>query len=69
MRRFDAGQPYGVKDFKRIRLEGRYYVAKTAYIRKLEARAGGAPVHFICYEFRGRDLVRLEEIPEAELLR
>ena len=41
MRRFDAGQPYGVKDFKRIR----------------------------CYEFRGRDLVRLEEIPEAELLR
>ena len=31
--------PYGVKDFKRIRLEGRYYVDKTAYIRKLEARA------------------------------
>ena len=31
--------PYGVKDFRRIRLEGRYYVDKTAYIRKLEARA------------------------------
>ncbi len=59
--------PYGVKDFKRIRLEGRYYVDKTAYIRKLEARAGGTPVHFICYEFRGRDLVRLEEIPEKAL--
>ena len=66
MRRFDAGQPYGVKDFKRIRLEGRYYVDKTAYIRKLEL-AGGTPVHFICYEFRGRDLVRLEEIPEKVL--
>ena len=74
--------PYGVKDFKRIRLEGRYYVDKTAYIRKLEARAqlrayaadpalptlaGGTPVHFICYELRGRDLVRLEEIPEKAL--
>ena len=31
--------PYGVKDFKRIRLEGFYYVDKTAYIRRLEARA------------------------------
>jgi len=31
--------PYGVKDFKRIRLEERYYVDKTAYIRELEARA------------------------------
>ena len=31
--------PYGVKDFRRIRLEGRYYVDKTAYVRKLEARA------------------------------
>ena len=31
--------PYGVKDFKRIRLEDRYYVDKTAFIRKLEARA------------------------------
>ena len=28
----------------------------------LAALAGGTPVHFICYEFRGRDLVRLEEI-------
>ena len=28
----------------------------------LPALAGGTPVHFICYEFRGRDLVRLEEI-------
>ena len=34
--------PYGVKDFKRIRLEGRYYVDKTAYIRKLEARGRDA---------------------------
>ncbi|MDO5311841.1 MAG: AAA family ATPase, partial [bacterium] len=31
--------PYGVKDFKRIRLEDFYYVDKTAFIRKLEARA------------------------------
>ena len=31
--------PYGVKDFKRIRLENRYYVDKTAYIRELEKRA------------------------------
>ena len=128
-----------MKDFKRIRLESRYYVDKTAFIRKMEERAdfslvgkypgdswqvrfeqyldtalrnlidghrellakvtdvdglialpnagvkydavvpllkrlgyglyvivdftaGGTPVHFICYEFRGRDLVRLEEV-------
>ena len=31
--------PYGVKDFKRIRLENRYYVDKTAYLRELEKRA------------------------------
>ena len=31
--------PYGVKDFKRIRLEDRYYVDKTAFIRKMEDRA------------------------------
>ena len=31
--------PYGVKDFKRIRLEDFYYVDKTAFIRKLEDRA------------------------------
>ena len=31
--------PYGVKDFKRIRLENFYYVDKTAFIRKMEARA------------------------------
>ena len=31
--------PYGVKDFKRIRLEDFYYVDKTAFIRKMEARA------------------------------
>ena len=31
--------PYGVKDFKRIRLENRYYVDKTEYIRKMEERA------------------------------
>ncbi len=30
---------YGVKDFKRIRLENRYYVDKTEYIRKMEDRA------------------------------
>ncbi len=42
--------PYGVKDFKRIRLEDFYYVDKTAFIRKLEARA-----NFLFF-------VRLEEI-------
>ena len=31
--------PYGVKDFKRIRLENRYYVDKTEYVRALEKRA------------------------------
>ena len=31
--------PYGVKDFKRIRLENRYYVDKTAFIRRMEERA------------------------------
>ena len=31
--------PYGVKDFKRIRLEDFYYVDKTAFIRKIEERA------------------------------
>ncbi len=31
--------PSGVKDFKRIRLEGFYYVDKTTYIRKLEESA------------------------------
>ncbi len=31
--------PYGVKDFKRIRLENFYYVDKTAFIRRMEARA------------------------------
>ena len=35
----------------------------------LPALAGGTPVHFICYEFRGRDLVRLEEVPLAALRR
>ena len=30
--------PYGIVDFKRIRDEGYYYVDKTAYIRKMEAR-------------------------------
>ena len=30
--------PYGIVDFKLIRDEGYYYVDKTAYIRKMEAR-------------------------------
>ena len=30
--------PYGIKDFKRIRTEGYYYVDKTAYIRRMEER-------------------------------
>ena len=33
----------------------------------LEALAGGSPIHFICYEFRGRDLIRLEEVPIEKL--
>ena len=43
----------------------------TAYAAdpNLPALAGGTPVHFICYEFRGRDLVRLEEVPLAALRR
>ena len=31
--------PYGVKNFKRIRLEDFYYVDKTAFIRTMEERA------------------------------
>ena len=31
--------PYGVKDFKAIRDGGRYYVDKTDFIRRLEARS------------------------------
>ena len=31
--------PYGVKDFKQIRLENLYYGDKTAFIRKMEERA------------------------------
>ena len=100
--------PYGVKDFKRIRLERFSYIDKTAFIRKMEERANflffvrprrfgksmlcetlrcyydvaekheealaqlkayaadpnlpalaaGTPVHFLCYEFKGRELVR-----------
>ena len=49
--------PYGVKDFKRIRLEDLYYVDKTAFIRTMEGRA-----NFLCYEFKGRERVRLEEV-------
>ncbi len=30
--------PYGIKDFKRIREEGYYYVDKTAYVRRMEER-------------------------------
>ncbi len=30
--------PYGIKDFKRIRSEGYYYVDKTAFIRRMEER-------------------------------
>ncbi len=30
--------PYGVKDFKRVREEGYYYVDKTAYVRRMEER-------------------------------
>ncbi len=32
----------------------------------LAALAGGTPVHFICYEFKGRDLIRLEEVFPAK---
>ena len=28
----------------------------------LPALAAGTPVHFLCYEFKGRELVRLEEV-------
>ena len=35
---------------------------KYASDPNLAALAGGTPVHFICYEFKGRELVRLEEV-------
>ena len=37
-KRTDLKIPYGIADFKRIRNEGWYYVDKTAYLAKLEAR-------------------------------
>ena len=37
-KRTDLGIPYGVADFKRIRSEGYYYVDKTEYLAKMEAR-------------------------------
>ncbi len=33
----------------------------------LPALAGGTPVRFICYEFRGRELVRLEELADLAI--
>ena len=35
---------------------------KYASDPNLAALAGGTPVHFICYEFKGRELARLEEV-------
>ena len=37
-KRQDLGIPYGVANFKTIRTEGLYYVDKTEYLAKLEAR-------------------------------
>ena len=37
-KRQDLGIPYGVADFKTIRTEGLYYVDKSEYLAKLEAR-------------------------------
>ena len=37
-KRQDLGIPYGVADFKTIRTEGLYYVDKTEYLARLEAR-------------------------------
>lgn len=57
--------PYGIADFKRIRDEGYYYVDKTAYIRKMEAR--GTTLHQIVFQFRGAALHRLEQVAEEAL--
>ena len=37
-KRTDLLIPYGIADFKRIRTEGYYYVDKSKYIAKMEAR-------------------------------
>jgi len=37
-------------------------LAKYAADPNLAALAGGTPVHFLCYEFKGRELYRLEEV-------
>ena len=37
-KRTDLGIPYGIADFKRIRSEGYYYVDKSEYLAKMEAR-------------------------------
>ena len=63
--------PYGVKvladfasrNFVTFALETRMHDVNASDA----ALAGGTPVHFLCYEFKGRDLVRLEEVfPTAE---
>ena len=48
--------PYGIVDFKRIRDEGYYYVDKTAYIRKMEAR--DSFVFFVRPRRMGKSLFR-----------
>jgi hypothetical protein len=35
---------------------------KYAADPNLPVLAAGTPVHFLCYEFKGRELVRLEEV-------
>ena len=56
-RRTDLKIPYGIADFKRIRNEGWYYVDKTKYLAK------DTRLHLILYQFKGTELIRLEEIP------
>ena len=78
--RIDLGIPYGIADFKRIRTEGYYYVDKSEYLAKAEdgiaklrryaadpfvpELAKDTTLHLILYQFKGTELVRLEEIAQ-----
>ncbi|MBR4617675.1 MAG: AAA family ATPase [Kiritimatiellae bacterium] len=37
-KRTDLKIPYGIMDFRRLRMEGYYYVDKTEYLAQMEAR-------------------------------
>ena len=51
--------PYGISSFTRLRAEGYYYVDKS-----VPSFAHGTTLHQIVFQFRGSELVRMEQIAE-----